>query len=52
MRKCVLDATINRNSDKENGTTYPVTPTKELGNDITVKHHVSGIFVKKLNKSI
>lgn len=36
-----LDATINRNSDKENGTIYPVTPTKELGNDITMKHHVS-----------
>ncbi|XP_055317396.1 probable cyclin-dependent serine/threonine-protein kinase DDB_G0292550 isoform X2 [Sitodiplosis mosellana] len=36
-----IDATVNRNSDKENGTIYPVTPTKELGNDITIKHHTS-----------
>lgn len=37
----ILDAAVNRNSDKENGTIYPVTPTKELGSDISVKHHVS-----------
>ncbi|XP_031622121.1 hybrid signal transduction histidine kinase A-like [Contarinia nasturtii] len=35
------DATTNRNSDKENGTIYPVTPTKELNNDTSVKHHAS-----------
>lgn len=35
------DAAVNRNSDKENGTIYPVTPTKELGNDLTMKHYVS-----------
>lgn len=34
------DATVNRNSDKENGTIYPVTPTKELGSDFSTKHHV------------
>lgn len=39
--RSISDATVNRNSDKENGTIYPVTPTKELGSDFSVKHHVS-----------
>lgn len=35
------DATVNRNSDRENGTIYPVTPTKELNSDYgTTKHHM------------
>lgn len=38
-----VDATVNRNSDRENGTIYPVTPTKELNGDFSsTKHHVSG----------
>lgn len=40
----ISDATVNRNSDKENGTIYPVTPTKELVNDIGTKHHVRQIY--------
>lgn len=38
-----VDATVNRNSDRENGTIYPVTPTKELNGDFSSsKYHVSG----------
>lgn len=37
-----VDATVNRNSDRENGAIYPVTPTKELNSDFgSSKHHVS-----------
>lgn len=40
----ILDATVNRNSDKENGTIYPVTPTKELGSETSIKPTVSSIL--------
>lgn len=51
MRIFIADATVNRNSDKENATIYPVTPTKELGSDISIKNHVSlqGFFGQKLH---
>lgn len=40
------DATVNRNSDRENGTIYPVTPTKELNSDFSTSKHVSLIALK------
>lgn len=37
----IPDATVNRNSDKENGTTYTVTPTKDPSNNSSAKQTVS-----------